>query len=370
MASQKRKRPTYASVGQMKNIDMLLSRQPEHISMITGAEKKIIKPSECGKNEIKRKMLDNPKVKYAYSKDSNVIHDKTCVHVNEIKLKNLKVSKEYIPTKNQCPECRLNAYIREGGDFPNRNEYLKFFRKVNFDEKHIRKLFIQLKAKTQIVENMMIIIIDNYLWKLRIIDDEEFGLELSNGEVVVGKWLNADEAIYFIEHKNWKHMNYIAACSNIRNKFKNWYRNYKRDIYRRLRLIEHKMNIVYKNSVYYVDGDNNPEKRIIGIEELSKRDVVKIFCANNNSHYSNYERREQLEEKCKCKIIFVSVIPGPNAVDFAIGIDAYGVYIKKPGRNIFLLSADKHFTVIKRQIDSLSHGRANVKHLGMICEAN
>lgn len=367
MASKKRKeRVKYANVREMDRIDMLLTKQPEHISMIYGAQVKEDKQPDIGKKELKRRMLEGVNIKFAYSKDSKVIHDKACVHVNEIKLENLRVSKKYIVEKYPCPECRINTYIREGGDYLHKEEYLNFFKKAHFNQNHIRSLFISRNAKTQISGDVMYIKANNCLWKLRILDEEEYGLELSKGDYVIKKWISAKEAMYFIKHNNWNGLEHMMTNRTMSNRIKRRYKHFKHDMIRRVRKFGENFNGINKNAIYYVDGDNDPEKRVTGIEKLSRKDVVKIFCAANNSHYSDYNKREKLKNKCKGKVIFIPIAPGPDAVDFAIGIDAYGTYMKRPRSNIFLLSADKHFTVIKRQIDILSDGMANVRHIGMI----
>ena len=369
MASQRRRtKVTYANIKQMERIEMLLAKPPEHISMITGVERKVVRQPEISKKEQKSKMLESSKVKYAYSKGSKIIHDKTCSHVEGIKLDNLRVSKEYIPTMSPCPECKINAYIREGGDFGHKSEYMSFFKRANFDERHIRGLFITVKAKTQISGDVMTIKTKDDIWTLRIIEEEEYGLELLKGDLVIRKWISAEEAIHFIKNRSWKSLDDMVARADFKNRVKRWYIYVKRDIYRKIRNFKRLNGCMRVKSVYYIDGDNDPERRILGIEDLSRHDVVKIFCANNNSHYSHYKRRESLQNRCKCKIKFIPVMPGPDAVDFAIGIDAYGTYMKKPRRNIFLLSGDKHFTVIKRQIDILSNGLASVRHISMISE--
>jgi len=124
-----------------------------------------------------------------------------------------------------------------------------------------------------------------------------------------------------------------------------------------------------RNAVYYIDGDNNPLKRLVGIEKLPAGDIVKIFCAEDSSYFRDYKRREELKQRCSCSLKFIPVKPGPDAVDFAIGMDAYGVCLKDPGSRIYLLSSDRHFRVISQQLRAMTHNSNTVWHMETISDA-
>ena len=364
-------RTTYASVRQMERIDMLLAKEPEYISMITGAKSKTGKPKEVlSKAEKKHRILQNTRVKYAYSKDSKTIHDKDCPCVGAIKFDNLKVSKDYITTREQCPKCALMAYVRAGGDFTHINDYLKFFEKAQFNDKQVRTIFIDLKAKTNISSDVMTLRIDSINWKLKILEAGVYGLEISNDESFIKRWINVKEALYFLKNNDWKAKRAMMSCSSIKNRIRRWCNQGKRELCYVLRSIKKLKGGFSKKTVYYVDGDNDAEIRVAGIEKLQKKDIVKIFSSWDHGYFNNEYRQKKLISECECKIEFVNVMPGSNAVDFAIGLDAYSTYMKRPRWRIVFLSADKHFSIIKRQIDILSHGMANIYHLQMICQAD
>ena len=40
-------------------------------------------------------------------------------------------------------------------------------------------------------------------------------------------------------------------------------------------------------AIYFIDGDNAPGNRIIGIENLNEEDKVIVFYAQSNSHYGS-----------------------------------------------------------------------------------
>ena len=50
-------------------------------------------------------------------------------------------------------------------------------------------------------------------------------------------------------------------------------------------------------AIYFIDGDNAPGSRTRGIENLAAKDIVVIFYAKSNSHYSSKDIRQALEKK-------------------------------------------------------------------------
>lgn len=104
--------------------------------------------------------------------------------------------------------------------------------------------------------------------------------------------------------------------------------------------------------IYFVDGDNNPPAGTEGIEKLTEEDEVIVFYARNNTYYGKAAKRDSLMESAKCSLRFVEVVPGKDAVDFAIAIAAAKLCAREPAMaSIYLfVSKDKHFDIVQRQL--------------------
>ena len=106
-------------------------------------------------------------------------------------------------------------------------------------------------------------------------------------------------------------------------------------------------------AIYYIDGDNSPGARTIGIENLTDDEEVVICYATSNLYYCSDKVQKSLREKTKAKLSFIPVPEGKNAVDFDIAVKAGAA---ESGQNfIFLISGDKHFDtvakIIRRQLE-------------------
>lgn len=126
-------------------------------------------------------------------------------------------------------------------------------------------------------------------------------------------------------------------------------------------------------AIYFIDGDNAPGSRTRGIENLTAKDIVVIFYAKSNSHYSSKDIRQGLERKTTAQLSFVQVCDGKNAVDFAVATRA-GYYASTGDTRIFLISADKHFDLIaeiigKEVADRCSIKRADTLSIALISDA-
>lgn len=105
---------------------------------------------------------------------------------------------------------------------------------------------------------------------------------------------------------------------------------------------------------FYVDGDNCPGTRTVGISKLKKNDIVKVFYASNNKHFCQENVREDLINSCRGKVEFISVKPGANAVDFAIAVNiAKDCESDKTETAVCMVSGDKHFDIVKCQLNTL-----------------
>ena len=56
---------------------------------------------------------------------------------------------------------------------------------------------------------------------------------------------------------------------------------------------------------FYIDGDNGPGSRTVGLSKLKKEDVVKVFYADNNKHYSQACVRDGLSNNCRGTVEFM-----------------------------------------------------------------
>ena len=120
-------------------------------------------------------------------------------------------------------------------------------------------------------------------------------------------------------------------------------------------------------AIYYIDGDNKPTERIRGIEWLNPSDVVKIYYANNNSYFPSEKNQEQIVNQTCANVSFHSIPAGPNAVDFAIAVNAGIALSEKEPTPIFLISEDKHFKIITNLIGSEAKGNRRIENVQNIC---
>lgn len=385
MGKSKRK-TTYAIMRQMDHIDRLLSMQPPAISIITGKE--IGELSENAteyktKDNAFHKMMSDENVRYIYHKDSGVIHDKSCPKVRDMAVRNMITSEKYLTNKKPCPICRAKAYIRAGADIKEVDEYLKFFKAVGIDEDMMKRIYVEDKAETTLFGNVMTIKIKEDSWKIKYTELNPYSVALfhnnftienkkrtiCDGYHMVETAIDISDAIVFIESYDWRNAGKFMTAKRIKDTCNKAMQIIKRKMEMLFAPIKFFINSTDDRAVYYVDGDNDPCRRILGIEKLSEKDIVKIFCAKNNSYFKNPERRYELRQSCKCKIYFIPVNPGSDAVDFAIGMDAYGRYLKSYSTNIYLLSGDKHFDVIREQMEVLTGNEVSVMRIDTIREA-
>lgn len=161
----------------VQDIEELLSAQPPKISMITGNAGSS-ETCPAGETLERHKIMSNEKIKFVWSRESNVIHDKSCELARKISVKNLKTSETYDASRKQCPHCRITSYIRSGGGYSERDEYLEFFKHINMDEDLMRRLFILDDARTQIFDDVMTVKLKGDTWKIRAMDDKSHCVEL------------------------------------------------------------------------------------------------------------------------------------------------------------------------------------------------
>ena len=107
-------------------------------------------------SEDRHRIMSNPKVKYLYSKHSNVIHDKHCECAKAIADEDLEWSNEYISVLFPCSTCMIQAYIAAGAKDPEEiNTYLHFFEKTKMTDDQIRNIYVENEMKTRIFHDTM-----------------------------------------------------------------------------------------------------------------------------------------------------------------------------------------------------------------------
>lgn len=105
--------------------------------------------------------------------------------------------------------------------------------------------------------------------------------------------------------------------------------------------------------IFFVDGDNCPQMRIKGIEQLMERDEIHVF-ESDQAVYFNQQRQQSYAANTKASISFELVKKGKDSVDFAIGMAIarrFAARDPNPLKNVIviLVSGDKHFEIIARE---------------------
>lgn len=350
-AMRKNKRRGYSTYGAAR-VEQLLSQEPPKISIMTGVASSSGSSGERSaaarqrESEFRHRIMSDEKIGYVYRRDGKVIHEKTCGRAKEIPDGELAFSRELLPEMEVCPECGMKAYVRACGDATDYETYAQLFARLDLKTEQLRKLAMDGNASISATKNILTIQTGQDTWKLKSLDDPGHHLELlyrKNGAFyTVNSCVSVADALRTIEMYRWGSLR--KALHAVRSKLPIG------TIAQRILNTWVRRKQSMRKSVFYIDGDNDPRRRIAGIEHLSEKDAVKIFCAKNNSYYKDAERRTELRRKCACRLEFLSVESGPNAVDFAIAMDAYGTCARNPRIRVYLISGDKHFDTITKQL--------------------
>lgn len=118
--------------------------------------------------EFRHKIMSDQKIRYLYSKNEQVIHEKHCIHAKEISDQDLQWSWEYISELQRCSDCEVAAYINYGAKDPEEIEkYEDFFRKTKMSLDQIRKMYIVYGMKTRIYSDTMTIWCKQDVWRMK-----------------------------------------------------------------------------------------------------------------------------------------------------------------------------------------------------------
>ena len=102
-----------------------------------------------------------------------------------------------------------------------------------------------------------------------------------------------------------------------------------------------------------------PGVNTVFIDNLNKDDRVIICYAKNNTYYASEKNREKLSKSTKAEVIFDTIAPGSNAVDFAIAVKAGITAAFETESMICLISEDHHFERIANVIRNETAGNRN-----------
>lgn len=108
--------------------------------------------------------------------------------------------------------------------------------------------------------------------------------------------------------------------------------------------------------VYFIDGDNVGRTGTEGIQNLSPETEVNIYYNLQNGYWSAGSNRQDIAGVAECRLQYTCVETAANATDFAVMRDASARLEKDGSAIIVLVSRDKHFRTIERQLKSKHPG--------------
>ena len=134
-----RKSISYARNYEHSDFGDLLSElhgECENTVMVDGAlvlaiSSPIVPVSANKESEERHRIMSDQKIKYLYSRQANVIHDKHCSCAKYIPDEDLLWSEDYVSELEPCSECMIQAYVSAGAKDPKEIEkYRAFFEKA------------------------------------------------------------------------------------------------------------------------------------------------------------------------------------------------------------------------------------------------
>lgn len=154
-------------------------KQVKYISVLEiNSNQNIITNEECIVDNARRRRfskMDNPKMKYAYSTISGVLHDRDCPLVKKVRDEFFEMTENYETEMQTCKCCYTIALIRNGTDDGSKhiNTYSRFFNKVGATQHDLYKLFIENNAKLKWINaNTVQLKVNDDSWQIAFIDGE------------------------------------------------------------------------------------------------------------------------------------------------------------------------------------------------------
>lgn len=171
-----RKSISYARGYEHSNFDNLLSELQGEKNDITAsdgtativitASAEVIPVKE--ESEERHRIMSNEKIKYLYSKQENIIHDKHCMCAKCIPDEEMLWSEEYLSELTPCSDCMIRAYVVVGAKDPKEvDKYLAFFEKSQMSTGQIRNIYVELGMKTRISMDAMTIWYKEDAWRIK-----------------------------------------------------------------------------------------------------------------------------------------------------------------------------------------------------------
>lgn len=118
----------------------------------------------------RQRIFSNENVKFIYSKNDRILHEKHCQYVKEISDEELQYSESYLSNMRQCPACAAEAYLRIGAKDPEYTErYKEIFEQCGITLKQLRNMFLVRGMKTRITGNGFLISYKEDTWKIQLI---------------------------------------------------------------------------------------------------------------------------------------------------------------------------------------------------------
>lgn len=183
--------PVYSDME--KQVDLSLYENENRRAVIKNDQIKIIgKPlseeARCLQSK-RASAMDNKKIRYVFSAEGPVVHDKACPLVKHISDKDFRASEELPEDKIFCQLCGSMIYIRKGcgDDFKNYGLYQQFFKRGHVGMKEIERLVDEYHAVIHMEhQDMMRIKCGEDWWKLVLEPDGKVTL-LHNNYIMISE---------------------------------------------------------------------------------------------------------------------------------------------------------------------------------------
>ena len=150
--------------------DLLNELKKEPVSVLKKADNVV--PSKEAVSLVKpyrARLLDNPRMLYAYSSATRVLHDRDCAWVPRIRNKYFNMLAEFDSDMHMCSWCYRRAVIRSGiGDDRYRiDAYVAFFNAIRVSDADLYRLIIENKAQLRLISvRVMQIKVHEDTWRI------------------------------------------------------------------------------------------------------------------------------------------------------------------------------------------------------------
>ena len=145
----------------------------ENTVMVDGAlvlaiSSPIVPVSANKESEERHRIMSDQKIKYLYSRQVNVIHDKHCSCVKYIPDEDLLWSEDYVSELKPCSECMIQAFVSAGAkDLKEIEKYRAFFEKAQMSIEQIRSIYVENGMKTRISMDVMTVWHKEDTWRIK-----------------------------------------------------------------------------------------------------------------------------------------------------------------------------------------------------------